>query len=135
MFFLSVFYGSENLFNCIFWILGSSPTITEKPDKFKLLLEAIIAGLSFPRRRESIFSTVSIIFEQLYLRVDLMPQSPIIYRSIAGNHPQHADIGFHPQTVGDIIAVAAAVGHKFDVIVEMAFVHPQQPTVYFVVRQ
>jgi len=32
----------------IFWIVGSSPTMTKKHDRFKLLLESIIAGLSFP---------------------------------------------------------------------------------------
>ena len=32
----------------IFWIVGSSPTMTKKDDRFNLLLESIITDLSFP---------------------------------------------------------------------------------------
>jgi len=37
-----------------FWIVGSSPTVTEKDNRFKQKLESIISAMSFPRKRESI---------------------------------------------------------------------------------
>ena len=106
--------------------------MTKKHERFKLLLESFIAGLSFPRRpkvlnevyvRESIFSVVNIILVPI----------PITPRSVAGSYPQHADIGFHPQAIGNIIPVAAAVGDKFSVIVKMSLVHPQRAAVHVVV--
>jgi len=32
----------------IFWIVGSSPTMTNKNDRLDLLLGSIVTGLSFP---------------------------------------------------------------------------------------
>jgi hypothetical protein len=40
------------------WIVGSSPTMTMKRKQLQALLEAVFPGLSFPRKRESIFSAV-----------------------------------------------------------------------------
>jgi hypothetical protein len=41
----AAFYGSENIYNYIFWIVGSSPTMTKKHERFKQKLESFIAGL------------------------------------------------------------------------------------------